>query len=62
MTGSGRELHGEKFSNLYLARKYCWGDDVREEETDLQVILHGEMKNAYWILIGNHRKKVKSEV
>ena len=24
-------------------KKYCWGDDVREEETDLHVIFHGEM-------------------
>ena len=61
MTGSGRERRSEKFSNLYFAKEYCWGDDVREEETDLHAILNGEMKSDYWVLIGNPRKRERSQ-
>jgi hypothetical protein len=62
LTGSGRELPSEKCGNLYCATKYCWGDDVGQEEIDLHVIVHGEMRNAYWIFIGNLRKREKLEV
>lgn len=43
-------------------RSNVGSNDVREEETDLYVILRGEMKNAYWILISNLRKREKLEV
>jgi len=62
LTGSGREQHSEKISNLYCLTKCCWGDDVREKETYLDLIVDGEMKNVYWIVIGNLRRRDKAEV
>jgi hypothetical protein len=55
MTEEWRKFHNEELHNLYSSPQNE-GDQIKENEMGGEYSAHGEMRNAYKILVGNPKE------